>query len=145
MSEVNNTNDFEKRISKEINDLHAKYDMLSKEVEKLNKNDEALKESISHINSNFEKLNNNLEAILSKIETIPHINVEEIKQPKEKVSVGRRVGRSLRRLVVGTVGVILDVKDKTTEGIANIREGFEDIIAEAQYNNRKKRMVAAEE
>ncbi|WDC85259.1 hypothetical protein PL321_07350 [Caloramator sp. mosi_1] len=73
------------------------------------------------------------------------MNFAQKELPKMEFNLGRKIGRGLRRVTVGTVGLILGIRDKTAETVANFKEGFEDIVAEAQYNNRKKKLAVETE
>lgn len=138
---MNDVNEIQKKYEQEIKDLNSKYEMLSKEVEKLIKNEESLRTSVNTIYNSFEKLNQNVEMILSKMDSLQNANFEQQQGPKMDLNIGRKLGRGLRRLTVGTVGFVLGVRDRTAETVANFKEGFEDIVAEAQYNNRKKKLA----
>lgn len=59
---------------------------------------------------------------------------------ENRKSVGSIIIKPLRKLAVGTVGVFYSIADKTLERVSSIKEDFEDIAAEAQYQNKKCRM-----
>lgn len=123
MSEdIDKIQQLENNVAKQIDEINHKYDMLYKQVE---------------------KLSSNVEAILNKIEAAPQIEKE--KPQKIKRSIKKSIGLALRKLAVGTVTVVLDIKDRTAEGVASFKEELEDIVAEAHYNSRRKRMVMVEE
>lgn len=46
--------------------------------------------------------------------------------------------KPLRKAAVFTTSQVFNTLDHTRETVYNIREGFEDIIAEAQYENLKR-------
>ncbi|MFL0198931.1 hypothetical protein ACJDU8_25800, partial [Clostridium sp. WILCCON 0269] len=57
------------------------------------------------------------------------------------ISMKKIIFNPLRKLVVGTVASVLAVTDKVTELSCGTREKLEDIVAEVQYERRKKHIA----
>jgi chromosome segregation ATPase len=142
-------NNFKNAIESEIRELEERYSFLTKEVKDLEESKTVMKESMESVQDNFEQINQNISDIMKKLdmlagtcENINHINKDDFGDERE--SIGSIITKPLRRLAVGTVSFLYSITDATLEGASNIKEGFEDIVAEAQYENKKRRMRTAE-
>ena len=85
---------------------------------------------------------NNGKRLKSEYEKNAPMNM--IKKDNMKFSMRDMFINPLRKVAVGTVQSAFLVIDKTMEGVSNAKEGFEDIVAEAQYQNKKKHLEATD-
>lgn len=143
MSNPNNesNNVQNQKIQEELNDLKNKYSNLLKEMQVLENNKDninSLKQDIKSIHDGFEQINKNVEQLNDKLNTISQ-------ESQMNNQMKKMMRNPLRRLMVGTVSSVMFVVDKAVETTSGIRENLEDIVAEAQYENKKKRMNIKEE
>ena len=130
-------------FQQEINELKQKYDDLVKDVKCLEDNKSNMKsivensyEVVQNISKNVENVMNELNAFKENYENSESNNM--INEDKMKVSMRDMFINPLRKIAVGSMQSAFMVIDKTMEGMSNAKEGFEDIVAEAQYQNKKK-------
>lgn len=142
-------NDFKKAFELEIHDLEERYSFLINEVKELEDSKKNLKESMQTVQENFQEINTNISTIMKRLDKLAEVSSKvnedaEDALNRDRESVSSIISKPFRKLAVGTVSVIYAVTDKAIEGAASIKEGFEDIVAEAQYENKKRRMRTIE-
>mgnify|MGYP001605464350 CR=1 FL=1 len=120
--------------------LKSEYSKLSSEVEQLESDKTAQSLELSQINGQFKQINESIEKITHKLNenSINHCVNKTIRDRKNLIT------NSLKKIAVGTLSVVYAAADKTIEKASNLREGFEDIAAEAQYVNKKKECSSEE-
>jgi len=133
------------KLQNEINELRQKYDTLLKDVKCLEDNKNNMKEkvensyeAVQNISENIENVMNELNNLKSEYENRVSNNIDN--EEKMNFSMKKMFINPLRKIAVGTIQSAFLMMDKTMEGMSNAKEGFEDIVAEAQYQNKKKHM-----
>ena len=121
-------------IYQEINELKKQYESLIQRFDNLEKEN-------TQKDNNFASVNNSLKELMGKIDSI----IEE-KETTKMFNVGKRdfsfmniITTPMRKATVGTMRAVLSMTDFASEKVAHAREGLEDIVAEAQYENQKRR------
>jgi len=143
---INNDKD---QLQQEIDELRQKYDTLLSEVKSLEDNKNNMKDIVENsyqvvqnVSKNVENVMNELNNLKKEYEDITSNNM--VNENKMKLSMKDMFVNPLRKIAVGTMQSAFLMMDKTVEGMANAKEGFEDIVAEAQYQNKKKHTEAAD-
>jgi len=137
-----------RRLEKEVNfndevdDLKKKYNSLVKKIDAIEKESKNTENSIKKIENSVGTMNNNFEALMNKLDNI--VEDKEAskmfkKEKKSEFSLKNMITRPMRMLAVGTFSTIFTIVDYTSETVSSAREGMEDILAEAQYNRKKRR------
>jgi chromosome segregation ATPase len=143
------TEELQKKMQQELDDLEQKYGKISEQIQNLQNDKSDLKNSMKTMNDSFQQVSKNVEDILSKLDNInvPNKDLNDENEVKRTMdfSMKKMIFSPLRKLVVGTISSVLSVKDKTAEVTCGFKEGFEDIVAEAQYQRTKKHMAAVDE
>jgi len=139
---INNDKD---KLQQEINDLKQKYDTLLKDVKCLEDSKNNMKvtvensyEVVQNVSKNVENVMNELNNLKKEYENSTSNNM--VNEHKMNFSMKNMFTNPLRKIAVGTIQSAFLMIDKTMEGMSNAKEGFEDIVAEAQYQNKKKHM-----
>lgn len=150
MANINNKSQMDQhKMHHDIEDLIGKYEELNKEVEDLKSNKASIEGELKEFHGEFEKINKSVEQILQKIDKLSGGKIEKEEEADEGKadvhSMKKMFKNPLRKFAVGTLSVVYAVVDKTVEKTFNIKESFEDIVAEAQYANKKKKMKTVEE
>jgi len=143
---INNDKD---QLQHEIDELRQKYDTLLSDVKSLEDNKNNMKdivqnsyEVVQNVSKNVEKVMNELNNFKKEYEGITSNNMAN--ENKMKFSMKNMFINPLRKIAVGTIQSAFLMMDKTVEGMSNAKEGFEDIVAEAQYQNKKKHTEATD-
>jgi len=143
---MNNDKD---KLQNEINELRQKYDTLLKDVKCLEDNKNNMKdivensyEVVKNVSKNVENVMNELNNLKNEYQNTASNNTNT--REKMNFSMRKIFINPLRKIAVGTIQSAFLVMDKTMEGMSNAKEGFEDIVAEAQYQNKKKHMEATD-
>ena len=144
MSDVNNelqTNS--NNMQQGFEELELKYSNLSKEIEKLESNKTSLGEELKQFHGEFEQINKSVEEILLKLNKLS-VDYQGRKNnlgeaPSIMNSMKNLLTNPLRKIAVGTLSTVYAVTDRTMEKASSFRESLEDIVAEAQYANKKKK------
>ncbi len=125
------------KVPKDIDQLHSKYDNLSEKVKQLELNTTTIGADLKQINTNIDEILLKLNKLSDKYEEIEQEKAEEnpIARSMKKIFTN-----PLRKIAVGTLSAVYAVADKTIEETSNFRESLEDIVAEAQYLNKKKKI-----
>ncbi|PAB60383.1 hypothetical protein [Anaeromicrobium sediminis] len=126
----------QQKIQEELNEIKVQYSSLSKEINAIQNNEKAindLKQRVETINKGLEQLNKNIQEISGKLNRMPNMH-KTIMRKKGMIR------RAFRRGAIKTVEAFFCVADATAEKACCIKEGVEDIVAEAQYENQKRRM-----
>ncbi|HVI41665.1 MAG TPA: hypothetical protein VM577_13515, partial [Anaerovoracaceae bacterium] len=131
-----------KKMHEEVKEMHSKYTALTNDVKNLKDSQAGIQENMNAVNSNFDKLNGNIEEIMNKLNVIS----EDQKKSTMGKIMGDRDGlftkavkKPLRKLAIGTISTIMTISDYSMEKASSAKEGMEDIVAEASYNNKKRR------
>jgi predicted nuclease with TOPRIM domain len=129
-------------ISQEINELKGKYDSLIQKLDSIEKENTQKENNIKQMENNFTVINNNLKELMAKIDSI--IEEKETNQmfdssKRRDFSLMNMVTKPMRKATVGTMRALFTMTDYASEKVAHAREGLEDIVAEAQYENQKRR------
>lgn len=134
-------------MQEDLKDMQARYTDLAQDVKTLKNGQTGIQENMNALNGQFEKINSNMESIMFKLDVISEDRDKNLigKMMKEKESFLSKIKNPLRKLAVCTVGAIMSMTDYTVEKASGAREGLEDIVAEASYNNKKKRDRMTEE
>lgn len=138
-----------KKMHEEVKGLKANYTSLAKDIDALKSGQKEINENYKAINNNFDVINKNMDDMMAKLEKLVEdqdISMMDKVAGKVKQAAGMGMARRpFRRLLVGTISSVLSVADIATEGMAHVKEGFEDIVAEAHYNNQKRRVKMTEQ
>ncbi|WP_368490605.1 hypothetical protein [Clostridium sp. BJN0013] len=141
--------ELQKKMQQELVDLQQRYSKINEKVEELQNDKLDIKNSIKVMNDNFGHMSKNVENILSKLDNIntknKKLNDDHIEDDRIDISMKKMIFNPLRKLAVGTIASILAVTDKVTELTCGAKEGLEDIVAEVQYQRRKKHMANMDE
>ena len=147
METVNNNNTNE--LQEEINELKQKYDTLFKDIKCLEDNKNNMKniaensyEVVQNVSKNIENVTNELNNLKKEYEDTTSSNM--LNKDKMNFSIKNMFVNPLRKIAVGTIQSAFLIADKTVERMSNAKEGIEDIVAEAQYQNKKKSIKPTE-
>lgn len=135
------------KMQHELDGLEEKYSKLTSQINELQSDKSDLKNSIKTMNNSFSEVNKNIESILSKVNSINEVNNEKDYDVSgtQRESLSKKViVNPLRKLTIGAISSVLTVIDKTSELTCNVRENFEDIVAEAQYQHKRRQMASAD-
>lgn len=128
-----------KTVQDDVKTLHQEYKAISSDVKSLNSSQTALQGNVDTICSNMEKISKNVEEMMKQLQVISEehqkLAVENMLHHKSG-HVSAAVKKTLRKLAVGTVTGAMILGEYSAEKLACAREGLEDIIAEANYNNK---------
>lgn len=129
-------------LTQEINELRGKYESLIQKLDNIEKESTQRENNIKQMESNFEVINNNLKELMNKIDSM----VEDRETGKmfsnfrkENSSFMDMITKPMRKATVSTMSTIFSITDYASEKMAYARENLEDIVAEAQYENRKRK------
>ncbi|AOY74516.1 hypothetical protein [Clostridium formicaceticum] len=141
-----NSNVNQQNLEKELKEIKNQYTLLAQELENVKKNDKkinSLQESMQSMQEEFEDINETLQEISQMSKTMQDItdklNNLTANQQKRK-GMGMMPRNAFRKGIVRTLSSALTVVDMTVEKMSMAKEGIEDIVAEAQYENKKRRM-----
>ena len=150
LDNINETTEVNQNENEKTNleELQCKYDNIKKEVDDLESNKESLNESVNKMHNSFELINKNVEELMTKLDAMG-MRVDESKEETNKrdrfdFSLNNMIVNPLRKVAVGTIRAAIMVGEKANEEVANIREGMEDVVAEAQYLNKKQRVESVD-
>ncbi|MDR3597415.1 hypothetical protein [Clostridium sp.] len=123
------------QINQQFTELKEKYESLIQRLDNIEK------ESTNREND-FQAINNNIKELMAKIDSMV-----EYKETSKLFNSGRKSSSSfmnmittpMRKITVGTMRTIFSMADYASERVSCAREGIEDIVAEAQYENKKRR------
>jgi hypothetical protein len=128
-----------KVMQEEIDALKSEFCAVSCEVKELGNGQRQANEAMDGLRVNLEKINSSLEEMMEKLGAISEANQKSAVEDMLHKGGGffsELVGKPLRKLAVGTVGTVMMVGEFAAEKLAYAREGMEDIVAEASYNNK---------
>lgn len=139
---IKNTSSYEDHLKS----LEEKYENLNKEIKSLENIKVNMEENIKTMHSDFQNINKNIGCILEKLDNTD-FNSEGKRKDHHRSSISLKslIGRPLRKLAVGALSGIYIVADKAAEGVCDVKENAEDILAEAQYKSRKRKVNTAEQ
>jgi DNA repair exonuclease SbcCD ATPase subunit len=142
-------NNDKNELQQEINELKQKYDTLLKDIKCLEDNKNNIKDIaensygvVQNVSKNIENVMNELNNLKKEYENTTSSNM--ITKDKMKFSIKKIFVNPLRKIAVGTIQSAFLIVDKTVEGMSNAKEGIEDIVAEAQYQNKKKNIKSTQ-
>jgi len=142
-------NNEKNNLQQEINDLRQKYDTLLKDIKCLEDNKNSMKnivensyQVVQNVSKNVDNLMNELNNFKKDYENATSNNM--VNDNKMKFSMKGMFISPLRKIAVGTMQSAFLMMDRTVESMSNAKEEFEDIVAEAQYQNKKKHMETNE-
>jgi len=149
MSDINNELQTDSnKMQEEIQDLRLKYNNLSTELVELESNKTELGTDIKEIHVEFDQINKSVEEILLKLNKLTYENdgMENVINKGTPITITMKnfFARPLRNMAVGTLSAVYAVADKTMEKASGFRESLEDIVVEAQYANKKKKIAPVE-
>ncbi|MDP4144572.1 MAG: hypothetical protein Q8936_08870 [Bacillota bacterium] len=149
MGEKNNESQLDsEKIQQEIQDLKSQYNELSSQVKQLENTNSALDTELKQMHGEFQQVNSNIQMILQKLNSVSKENGQMGVQMNADInmtaSMKKVFSNPLRKVAVGTLSVMYAMADKTIEKTLSFKENLEDIVAEAQYINKKKKMTSVE-
>ena len=131
-----------KKMQEDLKDMQTKYTGLVNDMKGLKAGQAGMQENITVLNGHYEKISGNMEMIMCKLDSISEDAQKNMmgKMMRQKQGVmSRMIKNPLRKLAVGTIGTLMSMGDYAAEKASNAKEGLEDIVAEANYNNKKRR------
>jgi predicted nuclease with TOPRIM domain len=130
------------QLNKEVNELKGKYESLMEKLVNIEKESANKENNIKQMENNFEVINNNIKELMNKIDSM----VEDREASKmfnnfrmNNSSFMNMIRMPMRKATISTMRTIFSLADYASEKMAYAREGLEDIVAEAQYENKKRR------
>jgi chromosome segregation ATPase len=133
-----------KTLEERLNALEEKFNKMNTEVDGLKNERSELKENIKSMQDSFQTVNKNVETILSRLEDMTSRQNGSMMNGMTP-GMMKMMRRPMRKLFVGTVSSVMTVTSVLTEAVSHMKEGMEDIMAEAQYEQKKKHMSMAKE
>jgi len=136
------------KIQMDIEELNLKYGKLNKDVEQLKTCNTSQGSDLRQIQGEFEQTNKNIEEILQKLNKISDESIEKGAEMDSKNYVTHSIKECyknfLKKIAVGTLSAFYTVADITIEKTSDIKEGFQYIAAEAQYENKRRKSQSVE-
>ncbi len=132
----------EEKISQEINDLKKKYEAVMKKIDAIEKESKETANSINRIENSVGTMNNNFEELMKKLDFMVEDRESNRmfgKVNRHSFSLKKMITKPMRKLAVGTMSAVFSAADYTSEKLSYAREGVEDMVAEAQYNSKRRR------
>ena len=130
------------QIVQEINELKQKYETIIQKLDGIEKENIHNEHSIKQTENNFEVINNNIKELMEKIDLM--VEDKETNKffnnvRKNSFSMMNMITAPMKKMTISTMRTLFTMADYASERAASAREGFEDIMAEAQYESKKKR------
>lgn len=138
----------QRKMQEELDALEQKYNEISTQIQELQNDKSDLKNSIKTMNDSFQQVSKNVENILAKLDNIGVASKDSDNDMYDReinFSAKKIILNPLRKLTIGAIGSVLAVIDKTSELTCGVKESFEDIVAEAQYQRKRKQMDTVDE
>lgn len=139
---MDNYDDQIKKMQQEIKDIKSKYESLNGDVKELKTSQASIQQNMTMICNSVEKMSSNVEEMMSKLNTISGNQeksaVEEM-IGKKKGLFNTLVKRPIRKVAVGTISTAMSLGDFAVERLENVKEGMEDLVAEAHYNKKMRK------
>ncbi|SHH74274.1 hypothetical protein SAMN02745823_00815 [Sporobacter termitidis DSM 10068] len=128
-----------KKVQDDVKTLHHEYHAVLNDVKSLNAGQSALQSNVDAICGNMEKISQSVEEMMKQLQVISEehqkMAVENMLH-KNSGLFSAALKKSVRKLAVGTVSAAMLLGEFSAEKLACAREGLEDIVAEASYNNK---------
>lgn len=121
-------------IYQEINELKKQYESLIQRFDNLEKDNTQKENNFSDVNNTLKELMGKIDSIIEEKETNKMFNTK-----RSDFSLMNMITTPMRKATIGTMRAVLSMTDFASEKVAHAREGLEDIVAEAQYENQKRR------
>ena len=130
------------QIVQEINELKQKYETIIQKLDNIEKENMHKEHTIKQAENNFEVINNNMKELMEKIDLM--VEDKETSKMfnnvrKNNSSMINMITTPMKIITISTMRTLFTMADYASEKAAYAREGLEDIIAEAQYESKKKR------
>ena len=130
------------QIGQEINELKQKYESLIQKLDDIQKENTLRENSIKQTENNFDVINNNMKVLMDKIDLM--VEDKETSKMfnnvrKNNFSMMNMITAPMKKITISTMRTLFTMADYASEKAASAREGLEDIMAEAQYESKKKR------
>lgn len=126
--------DKSEEIYQEINELKKQYESLIQRFDNLEKDNTQKENNFSDVNNTLKELMGKIDSIIEEKETNKMFNTK-----RSDFSLMNMITTPMRKATIGTMRAVLSMTDFASEKVAHAREGLEDIVAEAQYENQKRR------
>lgn len=131
-------------IREEMRLMEDKLKTLSEEIEKLSNSQNSLKTTVDSANTSFQGISNNLNDMMTKVNKLYEQSETSmmdriLNQRVGNMSMMGMLGSTTKKLAIGVVSAGMIFSDIAMESLSSAREGLEDIVAEAQYMNRKRK------
>ena len=137
------------KMQMEIEELNLKYGNLNKDVEQLKACNTSQNSDLKQIQGEFEQTNKNIGEILQKLNKLPDESFEKETEMDDKNCMTQSIKdgftNSLKKIAIGTLSAVYAIADIAIEKTSDIKEEFQDIAAEAQYENKKRKCQPAED
>ena len=136
-------NNNKEQLQQEIDELKQKYDTILKQVKSLEDNKNNMKDIVENSYEVVQNVSKNVENVMKELNDLKkdyenNASNNMVNENRMNFSMKNMFINPLRKIAVGTMQSAFLMMDKSMEGMSNAKEGFEDIIAEAQYQNKKK-------
>lgn len=118
---------------------------LTNKVKTMEDNNAEIRKNIDELYLSINQMSMNMEKMMNKFDSIAIEQLMKKEQPETQQHQKNIVARPLRTIMIGVLSGVYAITDKTTEVFSGVRENFEDVVAEAQYNNKKRRMNKTQE
>ncbi len=130
MSENNNIEEIQ-HIKQALQALEEKYASIQDKVKKMDTN-----------TANMEEISQKIQQMMDKLNTLSDKNKYVMSENMKKCAK-KMIANPCRAFTVESIRFMLMAVDKSREGVENFRECMEDIIAEAQYEHKKRYMQSS--
>lgn len=133
-----------------MDDNHEKADMqqIQDSLNELRQQYAGIEQRIQNVEQSrmdVAQMNQNIQQIMNKLNMIDERRAKTVKDAAMKKDAKKMICNPLRKLTIATIRAVLTVADKSLESAEHFREGLEDIIAEAHYENKKSKMKTVEQ
>ncbi|AGX44357.1 hypothetical protein [Clostridium saccharobutylicum] len=130
------------QMSQEINELKQKYDSIIQKLDTIEKENQNKEVYIKQTQNNFETINNTMKELMEKINSMvedKEANKMFNNSNKSDFSFKDRIASPMKKFTIKTIGTVFTMADYASEKMSYAKESLEDIVAEAQYESKKKR------
>lgn len=137
------------QINKDFNELKGKYESIIEKLDVIQKENVQREHTIQQLENNFQVTNNNIKELMSRMDSM----LEEkethnvFNRKRSNFSIMNVMRMPMRKMTINTMRTIFTIADIAYEKVSCVKEGFEDIITEAQSESKKRRssMIPSEQ